>query len=493
MWCYSRRTFTSLQTKLLIDGKWVNSASGKTFPTINPATEEKIADVQQASALDVDKAVQAARRAFDSGPWRRTYGEDRGRMLYRLAELIEKNAEELARLETLDNGKPISDSKNIDVPLSARVYRYYAGWADKIHGKAIPLKGPFTCYTRYEPVGVAGQIIPWNFPLLMQAWKLAPALAAGATVVLKPAEQTPLTALRVGELIQEAGFPDGVVNILPGYGDAGQAIVRHTDVDKIAFTGSTEVGLEILGNSGMRNVKKITLELGGKSPNIIFDDADFELALKQVQIGLFFNQGQCCIAGSRVFVHEKIYDKFVESITLCSQGRKVGDPLDHSTTQGPQVDEAQLHRILSLIDKGRKEGAKLLTGGKRWGNRGYYVEPTVFADVTDEMTIAKEEIFGPVMSLLKFKTIDEVIQRANNTSYGLGAGVVTRDIEKALKVSNEVRAGTVYVNCYDVIETNTPFGGYKNSGIGRELADDGLRNYLEEKTVIIKQENSTLP
>jgi aldehyde dehydrogenase (NAD+) len=487
------RTFSNYQTKLLINGKWVDASSGKTFPAINPATEEKLADVQQANAQDVDKAVQAARKAFDHGPWRRMYGEDRGALMYKLADLIEKHADELATLETLNNGKPISDSKNIDVPLSARVYRYYAGWADKIHGKVIPLKGPFTCYTRYEPVGVAGQIIPWNYPLLMQAWKLGPALAAGATIVMKPAEQTPLTALRFGELFLEAGFPEGVLNLLPGFGDAGQAIVRHNHVDKVAFTGSTEVGLEILGNSGMKNVKRVTLELGGKSPNIIFDDADFELAVEQANVALFSNMGQSCSAGTRVYVQEGIYDKFVQRMVEVAKNKVIGNPLDPNTNHGPQVDRTQMEKILHYIELGQKQGAKLLTGGKRWGNKGFFVEPTVFRDVTDDNVISKEEIFGPVMPILKFKTVDEVIERANKNVYGLAAGVVTKDVEKGLKVINALRAGTVYFNTYAIEETNTPFGGYKNSGIGRELADDGLFNYLEQKTVIIKQSTDTLP
>ena len=481
-------------TQLLIDGKFVNSASGKTFDTFNPATEEKITSVQESGVEDVNRAVKAARKAFDGGPWRRMSGAERGRLLYKLADLMEKHQDELAALEALDNGKPFGFAKAADINLCIKTYRYYAGWADKIHGQTIPINGPYFCYTKEEPVGVAGQIIPWNFPALMQAWKLGPALATGCTVVMKPAEQTPLTALRVGELIMEAGFPEGVVNILPGFGpSAGQALATHKDVDKVAFTGSTEVGYQIMRNSHKDNLKRITLELGGKSANIIMDDADIDLAIAQSQVGLFLNQGQCCIAGSRLFVHEKIYDEFVKRSVEVAKARKVGDPFAAETDQGPQIDNDQFTKILKYIDIGKKEGAQLLTGGKRVGTKGFFVEPTVFAGVTDDMTIAKEEIFGPVMSILKFKTIDEVIARANKSEYGLGAGVVTRSVENAIKLSNGIRAGTVYVNCYDVFDANTPFGGFKDSGVGRELGEAGLRNYLESKTVIIKRPDDSMP
>ena len=483
----------SYRTQLLINNQWVNSSDGRTFKTINPATEEVITNVQWGSAKDIDTAVSAAREAFDHGPWRRTSAVQRANLLYKLADLIEKNREELAQLESLDNGKPISDARAGDLQLSIQCYRYYAAYADKVFGKTIPMNGPFFAYTRLEPKGVAGQIIPWNFPILMQAWKLAPALAAGCTIVLKPAEQTPLTALRIGELIVEAGFPAGVVNIVPGEGDTGAALAVHSGVDKVAFTGSTEVGRQIMNQAGVNGLKRVTLELGGKSPNIIMDDADLDLAVNQAQIGVFLNMGQCCIAGSRVFVHEKIYDEFVRRTALCAAGRKLGNPLDPNTAQGPQVDETQMKRVLSLIEKGKQEGARLLTGGKRYGTKGYFVEPTVFADVTDNMTIAREEIFGPVFSILKFKDVDEVIERANNTNYGLGAGVVTKNIETALKVVNGIRAGTVYVNCYDVFSESLPFGGYKESGVGRELGEDGIMNYLESKTVVIKTSNDTLP
>jgi len=474
-------------TRLLINNQWVNSESGKTFPTINPATGEEIAQVAAADSADVDRAVRAARAAFEGGPWRKISAAERGRLLNRLADLIERNADELALLESLDNGKPYQVAKAADLPLTIACYRYFAGWADKVQGKTIPIAGDYFCYTRHEPVGVVGQIIPWNFPLLMQAWKLGPALATGNTVVMKPAEQTPLTALRVGELIVEAGFPEGVVNLLPGYGPtAGAAIANHMDVDKVAFTGSTEVGHLIMEASAKSNLKRVTLELGGKSPNIVFADADMDQAIEGSHFALFFNQGQCCCAGSRLFVEDKCYDEFVEKSVARAKARKVGDPFDASTEQGPQVDRAQFDKVLSYIDAGKREGASLLCGGGRWGDRGYFVEPTVFADVEDHMKIAEEEIFGPVMSIIKFKDMSDVIGRANRTMYGLAAAVWTRDIGKAHAIANGVRAGTVWVNCYDVFDAAAPFGGFKQSGIGRELGEYGLQQYTEVKTVTVK-------
>src|ERR1700722_10976790 len=389
------------QTKLLIDGKWVNAASGKTFETINPATGEVIAHVAEANKADVDKAVDAARNAFENGAWSKTTASERGRLLNKLADLMEQNKEELAALETLDNGKPISDSLNADLPLTIACYRYYAGWTDKIHGKTIPVNGPYFCYTRHEPVGVVGQIIPWNFPLLMQSWKLGPALACGCTVVMKPAEQTPLGALRVGELIMEAGFPPGVVNLLPGYGPtAGQAISRHMGIDKVAFTGSTEVGHMIMEASAQTNLKRVTLELGGKSPNIVFADTDLDAAAQGSHFGLFFNQGQCCCAGSRLFVEQSVHDKFVDKVVSLTKNRKGGDPFDPTTKQGPQVSDEQFQKVMGYIDAGKREGAKMLCGGKRVGDRGYFISPTIFTDVKDEMKISREEIFGPVMSII---------------------------------------------------------------------------------------------
>jgi aldehyde dehydrogenase (NAD+) len=476
------------QTKLLINNRWVDSISGKRFETINPATGEPLAQVAEADKADVDLAVKAARAAFHSkSPWRRMSASERGKLLNRLADLIEKHADELATLESLDNGKPKSVAAAADLPLVIACYRYYAGWADKIQGKTIPISGDYFCYTRHEPVGVVGQIIPWNFPLLMQAWKLAPALATGNTVVLKAAEQTPLSALRIGELILEAGFPEGVVNILAGYGPtAGQAISRHMDIDKVAFTGSTEVGHLIMQASAETNLKRVTLELGGKSPNIVFADADMEQAVEGSHFALFFNQGQCCCAGSRVFVEEKIYDEFVEKSAARAKRRTVGNPLDPGTEQGPQVDDAQFDKVMSYVEAGKREGAKLLCGGERVGDRGYFVAPTVFAEVKDEMKIAQEEIFGPVMSILKFKDTDELVERANKSMYGLAAAVWTRDISKAHHIANNVRAGTVWVNCYDVFDAAAPFGGFKQSGIGRELGEYGLQQYSEIKTVTVK-------
>merc|ERR1711991_216259 len=474
-------------TQLLIDGKFVNSTTGKTFDTFNPATETKIASVQDASAENVDQAVAAARAAFEDGPWRRMSAHERSKTMLRFADLLEQNQEEIAALEALDNGKPYAVAKAADLGLSIKCIRYYAGWADKIHGQTIPVEGPYFAYTRPEPVGVCGQIIPWNFPALMMAWKLGPALATGNTIVLKPAEQTPLTALLIGQLALEAGLPPGVLNIVPGGPETGKALAGHEDVDKVAFTGSTEVGYEIMRHSHKNNLKRVTLELGGKSANIIMDDADLDTAIAASQLGLFFNAGQCCIAGSRVYVHEKIYDQFVERSAEEARKIKVGDAFDASIGQGPQIDNDQFGKILGYIDKGKTEGAKLVAGGNRVGNKGFFVESTVFADVQDGHTIAKEEIFGPVMSILKFKDTDEVIRRANNSVYGLGAGVVTKSTETALKLVNGLRTGTVYVNCYDIFDSTTPFGGYKDSGIGRELGELGLRNYLENKTVIMKR------
>ncbi len=474
-------------TKLLINNEWVDSISGRTFETINPATGEAICRVAEADAPDVDKAVQAARTAFTTGKWAKISATERGKLLYKLADLIEAHADELARLETLDNGKPLNESMNIDLPLTIACYRYYAGWADKIQGKTIPINGPFFCYTRHEPVGVVGQIIAWNFPLLLQAWKLAPALAAGNTVVLKPSTHTPLTALRVGELILEAGFPPGVVNIVPGYGaTAGVAIARHMDIDKVAFTGSTEVGHRIMEAAAKSNLKRVILELGGKSPNIVFADADMNAAIEGAHLALFFNQGQCCTAGSRLFVEEKCYDEFVAKSVERAKRRVIGDPFDPKTEQGPLVSQEQFNKVTSYIESGMREGARLLYGGNRVGDRGFFLEPTVFADVQDHMKIAQEEIFGPVMSIIKFKDLDEVIRRANATTYGLAAAVWTRDLKTAQAIANNVRAGTIWVNCYNAIDAAAPFGGFKQSGIGRELGEYGLREYTEVKTVTVR-------
>jgi aldehyde dehydrogenase (NAD+) len=394
-------------------------------------------------------------------------------------------------VESLDNGKPVQ-AAFFDVNFSIETFRYYAGWTDKIVGQTLPPTNDFFSFTVLEPVGVVGQIIPWNFPLLMWAWKIAPALAAGNTIVLKPAEQTPLSALFAGQLLIDAGLPAGVVNILSGYGPtAGAAISNHPDIDKVAFTGSTEIGRIILKAAADSNLKNVTLELGGKSPLVVFDDADLDQAVDIAQVGLFLNQGQCCCASSRLYVHEKVYDEFVKRSTVKSKARKLGDPKDTATEQGPQVDDEQFKKILNYIDIGKKEGAKLQTGGNRWGDKGFFIEPTVFSDVSDEMTIAKEEIFGPVMSILKFSTMEEVIKRANRTTYGLAAGIVTQDINKALTFAHNVRAGTVWVNCYDAFLVNAPFGGFKQSGLGRELGEYGIRQYSEVKTITIRQPKHT--
>ncbi|KAG7300230.1 Aldehyde dehydrogenase-mitochondrial [Plutella xylostella] len=475
-----------LYTGLFINNEWVKSSDNKTFVTENPTTGEPIAEVQQAGKADVDRAVQAAKDAFKLGsPWRRMDPSERGRLLYRLADLIERDRNYIASLETLDNGKPFLAAHYGDVAGTIKNLRYYAGWADKNHGKVLPIDGKYMAYTRHEPVGVCGQIIPWNFPLLMASWKLGPALATGNTVVLKPAEQTPLTALYVAQLTKEAGFPEGVVNVLPGYGDAGAALVDHPHVDKIAFTGSTEVG-KLIQRNAAGTVKRITLELGGKSPNIIFGDVDLEYAVEQSHMALFYNMGQCCCAGSRTFVEDKIYDKFVEMSAARAQRRKLGDPFKPDTEQGPQIDGEQQGKILSLIESGKRQGATLVTGGNKVGDRGYFVEPTVFADVKDDMDIAKTEIFGPVQQIIKFSNVEELIERANNSEYGLAAAVFTKDLDRANYMIQGLRAGTVWVNDYNVFGNQVPFGGFKQSGIGRENGPYGLNNYTEVKAVITK-------
>lgn len=472
------------RTQAFINGQWVDSQSGKTFATHNPATEEKIADVVQCDAKDVDRAVKAARAALEDGPWGQMDARDRGMLLFRLADKLEENFDELAALETLDNGKPINDSRGADLPLVIDCLRYYAGWADKITGDTVPIRGDYFSYTRREPVGVCGQIIPWNFPMLMVAWKWGPALATGNTIVMKPAEQTPLTCLRMAELAQEAGIPDGVINVVPGFGDTGAAIVAHPDVDKVAFTGSTEVGQIIMRNAA-DTLKRVTLELGGKSPNIVFADADLDAAVAGAEFALYFNQGQCCCAGSRLFVEESIHEEFVRKLAERAAARKLGDPFSSGTTQGPQVDKEQFDKIMSYIDKGKSEGADLVTGGSRFGDRGFYIEPTIFDNVSDDMSIAVDEIFGPVLSILPFRDADEVIERGNKTFYGLAAAVWTRDVQKAHRVAHALKAGTVWVNCYDVFDAAASFGGFKMSGIGRELGEAALTNYTELKTVTV--------
>ncbi len=473
------------QTKMLIGGQWRDAQSGKTFETVNPATEQVIANIAEGDSADVDLAVKAARKAFDEGPWSRMDARDRGKLINKLADLIEQNFDELSALETLDNGKPIKDARAADFPLVIDCLRYYAGWADKIHGDTIPIRGNYFCYTRREPTGVCGQIIPWNFPALMVAWKWGPALAAGCTIVMKPAEQTPLSCLRMAELALEAGIPEGVINVVPGYGPtAGAALVKHPGVDKIAFTGEHRTAQIIMAEAAT-TLKRLTFELGGKSPNVVFADSNIDAAVAGAEFGLFFNQGQCCCAGSRVFVEEKVKAEFVEKITARAKTRKLGNPFDTSTSQGPQVDQAQFDKILSYIEKGKNAGAKCVTGGKRFGEKGFFVEPTIFDNVTDEMPIATDEIFGPVMSVLSFKDLDEIIARSNDTCYGLAAAVWTRDVAKAHRYAKSVRAGTVWVNCYDVFDAAAPFGGFKMSGMGRELGAAALNNYTELKTVTV--------
>ncbi|WP_277093453.1 aldehyde dehydrogenase family protein [Alicyclobacillus mali (ex Roth et al. 2021)] len=470
---------------LFIDGEFVPSLSGKTFKSINPATEEVLVEVAEAEAPDIDRAVKAARRAFESGPWSRMSAAERSRLLYRLADLMEEHKLQLAQLETLDNGKPIRESLNADLPLAIEHIRYYAGWPTKVVGQTIPVAGKYFNYTRHEPVGVVGQIIPWNFPLLMACWKIGAALAMGCTVVLKPAEQTPLSALYLAKLIQEAGFPAGVVNVVPGFGEtAGQALVEHPDVNKIAFTGSTEVGKLIMRNAAA-TLKRVTLELGGKSPNIILPDADMSRAIPGAFLGIMFNQGQVCCAGSRLFVQKKAYDNVVADLVSLAQNIRQGPGLDQGTEMGPLVSDEQEKRVLGYIEKGVEEGAEVLVGGGKATDRGYFVQPTIFANVRDDMTIAREEIFGPVVAAMPFEDLDEVIARANDTEYGLAAGVWTENIRNAHYIASKLRAGTVWVNCYNVFDAAAPFGGYKQSGIGREMGSYALNNYTEVKDVWI--------
>jgi phenylacetaldehyde dehydrogenase len=472
--------------KMLIDGKWVAAASGKTFPVYNPATGEVLAQVAEGEKEDINRAVAAARKAFDSGPWRRMSPSQRGRLITKLADLLEAHTEEFAQLESLDNGKPLTVARAADVPLAVDQFRYMAGWATKIEGNTIPLSaGKYFAYTLREPVGVVGQIIPWNFPLLMAAWKLGPALAAGCTIVLKPAEQTPLTALRLGELIGEAGFPDGVINIVPGYGEtAGAALAAHDDVDKVAFTGSTEVGRLIL-HAASGNLKKVSLELGGKSPNIVLKDMDIEKAILGASSAIFFNQGQCCSAGSRLYVEKDIFDQVVEGVAAQAKKIRVGNGFDPKTQMGPLVSEEQLQRVTGYMESGVSEGAQSLSGGHRHGEQGYFVQPTVLVDVQQHMKVVQEEIFGPVVTAMPFNDLDEILPIAHDTVYGLAAGIWTNDLSKAHRLASQLRAGTVWINCYNVFDAALPFGGYKQSGWGREMGHEVLEHYTEVKSVCI--------
>lgn len=483
-------------TKVFIRNQWQDSASGKTFATINPSTGEKICDVSDGDKADIDMAVAAAREAFRLGsPWRTMDASQRGRLLYKLADLLERDKEYLARLETLDHGKAVKISLGHDLVDTIACYRYFAGWADKIQGKTIPVDGSYLCITRHEPVGVIGQVIPWNYPIQMQAWKLAPALCAGNTIVLKPAEQTPLTALYVASLIAEAGFPPGVVNVVPGYGHtAGSALVSHPDVDAVAFTGSTPVGHKVMAAAAGTGLKRILLELGGKCPAIVFSDADLDTAAKECVAAAMENMGENCCAGSRTYVEESIYGAFV--LKCVEQVKKIllTDPFNPECEYGPLVSQQQFDRIMSLISNARKEGAKLEWGGKRYGEKGYFVEPTIFSEVTENMEIAGEETFGPVMAIMKFASMNEVIDRANSSKYGLAASVFTKNLDTALTIAQRVRAGTVWINChvYDYWLNQAPFGGYGESGCGRELGEYGLQHYVEIKTITIKipQKNS---
>jgi len=473
--------------KMLINGKWVDAASGKTFKTYNPATGEVLSNVAEGDREDINRAVQAARAAFETGPWSKISPSERGRMIWRLGDLLEKHLEEFAQLESLDNGKPLKIARVADLPLSIDHFRYYAGWATKVEGNTVPMsgwkQGMFHAYTLREPVGVVGQIIPWNFPLLMAAWKLGPALATGCTIVLKPAEQTPLTALRLGELIQEAGIPDGVVNIVPGYGEtAGAALAAHPDVDKVAFTGSTEVGKLIL-QAAAGNLKKVSLELGGKSPNIIFDDADLDSAIPGAAGAIFFNQGQCCCAGSRLYIEKKAFDKVVEGVAENASKIRVRPGFDPESDLGPLVSEEQLNRVCNYLESGAKEGATAVTGGSREGTTGYFVKPTVLVNTNPKMKVVQEEIFGPVVTAIPFSDPNEIVATANDTIYGLAAGIWTRDIKKAHSMASKIKAGTVWINCYNIFDASLPFGGYKQSGWGREMGHEVLEHYTEVKSV----------
>ena len=478
---------TPRKYQLFIDGKWVDAESGKTFTTPNPATGNTLAEVAEGDKADIDKAVEAARRAFE-GAWSKVSARDRGRMMYKLSQLIEAKIPELAAIETSDNGKPIKETTYVDLPQVVENFEYFAGWATKIEGETIPVPGQMFNYTLREPVGVCGQIIPWNFPLLMAAWKLAPALAAGNTIVLKPAEQTPVGAMELASLIQEAGFPDGVVNIVPGYGEtAGAALAAHPDIDKVAFTGSTEVG-KIVAKAAADNLTKVSLELGGKAPNIVFADADMDQAVNGAMMGIFFNQGQVCCAGSRLFIDARVKDEFLERFQERAGRVKVGDPSDMNTQMGPQVSEEQLNRIKGYVDIAKGEGATVLSGGcppQLEGDfqKGYFFQPTIFGEVKNTMRVAQEEIFGPVVSVITFENEDDLIKQANEVVYGLSAGIWTKDITRAHRFAKAVKAGVVWINTYNMFNAASPFGGYKQSGYGREMGKHALEMYTHVKSV----------
>ena len=484
-------SFVNSKHQLYIDGKFTSASSGKTFAVYNPATGEEICQVPEADHVDVDRAVHAARRAFDSGPWPAMSPSKRGQLMQRLAELLEQHTDEFAELESLDNGKPVSVARVADVPLAVDLFRYMSGWATKTLGSTIPLSAgnDYLSYTVREPIGVVAQIIPWNFPLLMAAWKLGPALATGCTVILKLAEQTPLTGLRLAQLIDQAGFPPGVVNVLTGFGEpCGAPLAAHDLVDKVAFTGSTEVG-KLIAKAATGNLKKVTLELGGKSPAIIFPDADMEAAIAGAASAIFFNQGQCCCAGSRLFAHESVFDQVISGMSNIAAKIKIGPGLDPATELGPLVSEEQFDRVTGFLKSGKEQGAKVNAGGDRSGNRGYFVQPTVLTDVHPGMKVVDEEIFGPVVVAQSFATdadLDRLAAQANDTIYGLAASIWTRDISAAHKMARRIKAGTVWINCHNVFDAALPFGGYKQSGWGREMGAEVLNNYTEVKAVTVK-------
>jgi phenylacetaldehyde dehydrogenase len=481
------RSFLAGNHQLLIDGKWKDAKSAKRFDVIDPATGQAIAAVAEADAADVDEAVKSARRALETGPWSKTSPQDRSKLIWKLADLLESHADEIAQLEALDNGKPIRDARNVDLPGSYEILRYMAGWATKINGETITVSAPgsWHAYTLREPIGVVGQIIPWNFPLMMAAWKIAPALAAGCTIVLKPAEQTPLSALRLGQLIQEAGFPDGVVNILTGFGEtAGAALAAHPDVDKVAFTGSTEVG-KLIVQAAAGNLKKVSLELGGKSPAIVFPDADMDVAINGTSSAIFFNMGQCCTAGSRLYAHKRVFDRLMQGVADRAGKIRVGHGLDPQTQLGPLVSDEQFKRVTGYLETGRQQGAKVVTGGSRVGEEGYFVQPTVLTDTKPDMSVVREEIFGPVVCAIPFDDddLDRIARTANDTSYGLAASIWTRDLGIAHKLARRIKAGTVWINTHNFGDPALPFGGYKQSGWGREMGYEAIELYTEVKAI----------